>query len=117
MIGMVVGKKEGDQYIKAAEIALSINASTGETEARIDADHIYLNGQTSIASFFSESGGTMTFTASRLSTEEFSISGQSAAPMSFQGYSVGWKSREVVTGVNPTTTATIYYLGGNSAPS
>lgn len=49
MIGMVVGTRNGQQYIKAGEISLAINASTGETEAKISADKIYLNGETSIA--------------------------------------------------------------------
>lgn len=52
MIGMVVGTKNGDNYIKAAEIALSINESTGETTARIDADKIYLDGQTTVGDIF-----------------------------------------------------------------
>ena len=50
MVEMVVGKRNGNNYIKAAQIALAINSSTGETTARIDADHIYLNGETSISS-------------------------------------------------------------------
>ena len=116
MIGMVVGKKEGDQYIKAAEIAVSINESTGDTEAKINADRIYLNGQTSIASFFSESGGVQTFTTSRMSTDYLLVSGASG-PASFYGTSVSWRSATVVTGVNPTTTDTIYYLGSGHAPS
>ena len=110
MIGMIVGKKNGNEYIKAAEIALSINESTGDTEARINADRIYLNGQTAISSLFSESGGVMTFSANRLSTEELSVSGQS---ISFQSRSVTWRSITVVTNTNPVSTATIYYLGGN----
>ena len=117
MIGMVVGKKNGDDYIKAGEIAISINESTGETEAKIDASHIYLNGQTSIASLFSESGGIMTFTSSRLSTEELSVTGVGGAtPMWFQGYGIALKHITVVTGLNPTTTSTIYYLGSTSGP-
>ena len=48
MVGMVVGKRNGDNYIKAAEIALSINSSTGETTALIQANHIILQGQTTI---------------------------------------------------------------------
>ena len=48
MIGMVVGVKNGANYIKAGEIAIAINSSTGETVANINADHIFLNGQTSV---------------------------------------------------------------------
>ena len=53
MIGMVVGTKNGDNYIKAAEIALAINDSDGSTEAKINADRIYLNGETSITELLS----------------------------------------------------------------
>lgn len=48
MIGMVVGIKNGANYIKAGEIAIAINDSTGETVANINADHILLNGETSV---------------------------------------------------------------------
>ena len=48
MIGMVVGIKDGAAYIKAAEIALSINDSTGETLALISADKILLEGSTTV---------------------------------------------------------------------
>lgn len=53
MIGMLVGTKNGDMYVKAAQIALSINESTGETMARIDADHVYISGETSIQALLS----------------------------------------------------------------
>lgn len=54
-IGMVVGKYEGTYKIKAAEIALSINESDGDTMAKISADRIFLDGQTSITSVLSGS--------------------------------------------------------------
>ena len=109
MIGMVVGTRDGDAYIKAGEICIAINEE-GSTEARINADHIYLNGDTSIASLFSASGNLLTLTVGRCSTEDLSISGQS---FSFQNRAVTWRSATFVTGINPTTTATIYYIGGN----
>ena len=108
-IGMVVGTVDGVDKIKAGEICLAIN-DDGSSEARIMADHIYLDGDTSIASLFSVSGNLMTLTVGRCATEELSVSGQS---ISFQNRSVTWRSATFVTGVNPTTTATIYYLGGN----
>lgn len=43
-IGMVIGTKDGQNYIKAGEIALAINSSTGETTAIIHADHIDMQG-------------------------------------------------------------------------
>ena len=42
-IGMVVGKKNGNEYIKAGEIALSINSSTGESTALINANHVNIS--------------------------------------------------------------------------
>ena len=48
MIGMVVGKRNGNNYIKAAEISLSINSSTGETGAYINADHINISANQTV---------------------------------------------------------------------
>lgn len=45
-IGMVVGTSDGRNYIKAGEIALSINSTTGESAALIEASHIHLLGET-----------------------------------------------------------------------
>ena len=42
-IGMVVGKKNGNEYIKAGEIALSINSSSGESTALINANHVNIS--------------------------------------------------------------------------
>lgn len=47
-IAMVVGTKDGVDFIKADQISLSINESTGETIALIRANHIVMEGQTSI---------------------------------------------------------------------
>ena len=46
-IGLVVGTKNGKDFIKAAEIVASINKSTGESEAKIDADHVYIGNKKS----------------------------------------------------------------------
>ena len=50
-IGMVVGTRQGQQgdenYIKAGEIVLSINQSTGASEAKIDAGHVYIGNDKS----------------------------------------------------------------------
>lgn len=46
-IGMVVGTIDGANYIKAGEICLAINASTGQSEAKIDADHVYIGNEKS----------------------------------------------------------------------
>lgn len=100
-ISMVVGKKNGDKYIKAAEITLAINSSSGETEARINADKIYLDGQTNLASFFSSSGGAMTFSVSRLSADVVNIAG-TGGPSSYAGRTVTWKDKVIVTDVGVT---------------
>ena len=47
-IAMVVGTKDGIDFIKADQISLSINESTGETIALIRANHIVMEGETSI---------------------------------------------------------------------
>lgn len=46
-VAMVVGTRSGQNYIKAAEIAVSINESTGEGEARINANHVYIGNEQS----------------------------------------------------------------------
>lgn len=47
-IGMVVGENRDGNYIKAAEIAVSINRTTGEGLAYIDAAHVIISGTTTI---------------------------------------------------------------------
>ena len=42
---MVVGTNSGGNYIKAGEIALAINLTTGQSIATIDADHIMIGNQ------------------------------------------------------------------------
>ena len=46
-ISMVVGRYNNQNYIKAGEIALAINQSTGASEAKIDADHVYIGNEKS----------------------------------------------------------------------
>jgi phage minor structural protein len=43
MIGMVVGTKNGNNYIKAGEICLAINETTGATTATINATHVNIS--------------------------------------------------------------------------
>lgn len=61
MIRMVVGFKDGSPYIKSAQIALSINQSTGDTVALIDADKIILDGQTTIKDLLTGAAVANTF--------------------------------------------------------
>ena len=46
-VGMVVTEKDGEYVIKAAEICVAINDSTGESEAIINADKVYIGNQKS----------------------------------------------------------------------
>ena len=101
MIGMVVGTRNGQNYIKAAEISVAINSSTGETEAKINADRIYLNGTTTIKDFFSEAGGASQFSVDRLIVDVAYIGG-STGPSSYAGRTVTWKEITVVTDVGIT---------------
>lgn len=42
-IGMIIGTNDHGNYIKAGEIALAINATTGESTAIIDANHVNIS--------------------------------------------------------------------------
>lgn len=48
LIGMVVGTKDGQEYIKAGEIALSINETSGDSTALIDADHVNISATSTV---------------------------------------------------------------------
>ena len=52
-IGMFVGTKNGIDYAKADQIALYINESSGDTIALIRANHIVMEGQTTIEDLLS----------------------------------------------------------------
>ena len=45
---MVVGMKDGDNYIKAGEITLSINETTGQSLAVINADHVNISATNTV---------------------------------------------------------------------
>ena len=107
-IGMVVGTYNGGYKIKAGEICLAINDDNSST-ARIWADHIYLDGQTSIKSFFSASGNVMQMTVDRVTTDYLTVSG-SSGPSSFYNESVTFRQLVVST---PNGDTTIRYLGSN----
>lgn len=104
-IAMVVGTYQGTDYIKAGEIALAINDSTGETEAKINANHVYINATDDVkawaagtdASLVAHSAAIQTLTAqkvtadqvvaiveggtfSSITTTSLSVGGQSIAP-------------------------------------
>ena len=105
-IGMVVKERNGEYVLDAAEICLSINESTGATQALIRADHIILDGDTTIQSLFTGSGTALKLTVGQLaanmvSTDYISISGASGASSAY-GSSFEWKSATVVTDVGVT---------------
>lgn len=60
MIGMVVGTKNGQNYIKAGEIALSINSQTGETKILLKADIIDIDGVVEALEAYDISCGNIT---------------------------------------------------------
>ena len=47
-IGMVVGTNEHGNYVKAGEIALAINSTTGESTAMINATHVNISGTNTV---------------------------------------------------------------------
>ena len=122
MIGMVVGVRNGENYIKTAQIAVAINSSTGETEAKISADKIFLDGQTTIASFFSDTGGVRTFTASRIRAGDGFFDRLDVANDDFVYYGnrVQWLQKTVVVDVGVTlpaiTRSTEHYFLYSASP-
>lgn len=121
-----------------------VDTINGDSTVQINADRIYLNGETTISSFFSRSGSATTFSADRLVTDYLSIGGRSGMSSAY-GTLFRWVSKEVVTGVSVSgshyflysssstsktpsgtasgklvssvTTETIYYLGSGHAPN
>lgn len=67
-IGMVVGTIDGADYIKAGEIALAINASTGESEAIINADHVYINATDDVKSWAAGTDATLVAQSAAIQT-------------------------------------------------
>ena len=93
-IGFVVGKNQDGKFIKAGEITLAINQSTGATEAKINADHIYLNGQTKISELLSGDAE-----CTLLKTSQLAVSLQGNAKfwnvtdqMTVYGHNAAWTS-------------------------
>ena len=98
LIGMVAGYKDGTAYIKAGQIALAINESTGDTEAIIDASHIYLNGETSIAELLA--GDTE---ITDLWVNSITASNAELTFLSVNGEDADWQDTEVVTDITVTS--------------
>lgn len=122
MIGMVVGTKNGSSYIKAASITASINASTGETFAQITADHITMEGETTIKDLLSGVAEISVLkvaglTASQATVTQLAISGQNNT-FTFGGHEVIWKTYDARY---PTLGTRRYFLysdaSGNTTPT
>lgn len=97
--GIILGTKDDVDYIKADQISLSINESTGESIALIRADHITLEGDTTLDNFFSMSGGAVTFTADKLLTDDIEVRNSS---FKLNNKTVEWQTLTVVTDVGVT---------------
>lgn len=67
MIGMVVGTRNGNNYVKAAEIALAINEDG--SQAYISADHVKVDGETILTTALEEISTTVENTESDLRSE------------------------------------------------
>lgn len=129
MIGLVVGTKDGSNYIKGGEITLAINEDGGTT-ALIDADCIDIQGIVDDLTAYNltvveiETTGTATFGgdvyAPGLSITDGGqidgasyISGDDASfdTLSVNGDAATWKSKTVVTDVTETHTTAGWLYG------
>ena len=103
-IGMVVGEyDEGGTYIKAGEICLAINESTGESEAKIDAEKVYIGNEKS-TTIISGKCSLSDVTADYISARIADLSVLNVAAISATGN---------ITTTNGVVTAPYFYIGGN----
>ena len=142
MIGMVVGKYNGQDYIKAGEIALSINATTGDTMAKIQADHVWMgtgssarsidvviDGKLSVNNLYAAIAaldavdiedltvGTFDFgtgDCTKITTDTLIVTNPS---FELDGRTASWKSQTVVTGVTQTHYGAQYFALSNNGTS
>ena len=112
-IGLVVEESSGGNVIKAASIVAAIN-DTGST-VHINADKIYINGDTSISSLFAVSGQSVRMNVGQLYADRVAISAR--GDFQLLGYRADWGQKTVVTGitlsggqVTDVQTETMYYL-------
>ena len=98
-VGLIVGTKDGTDYIKADQISLSINQSTGESVALIRADHIVMEGQTTIEDLLTGVAEINVLDVKDLYTEQLVVD-----------LSISAGSAEFDDGV----TAAGYYINGNN---
>lgn len=129
-IGMVVGTINGVDYIKAGEIALSINQQTGQSAVKISGDMVDINSsQLTINAARIDINGIVTalrsydVTVSKLSAGSINTSGDltvggnlnvatllatafTTGTFYMDGHYATWQDTEVVTEVNRTLSAT-----------
>ena len=131
-IGMVVGMKNGGNYIKAGEIALSINESTGESTALIQADHIIMEGETTVQDLLSGTAQINILDVKDLYTEQLVVDGdmnadtatfdtsvtiENANGLYVGDYGATWQSEYFITEVdfaNERTYGDYYYFLGHA---
>jgi hypothetical protein len=111
-IGLVVQGSGANASIKAASIVASINDAG--SSVIIDADKIYLNGQTSVESLLTGVAKADSLLAARMAADTLYVGTSGGS-----GYAgASWQSKTVVTGVTVSNgmvtdvqTETIYYIG------
>lgn len=119
-IGMFVGTKDGIDYMKADQIALYINESSGDTIALIRATHIVMQGQTSIEDLLSGVAQINVLDVKDLYADQLIVDGSMNAGSveSDSGFSISndqrvatWKTKTVVTGVSTTDSSAGWLYG------
>ena len=125
MIGMVVGTRNGSNYIKGGEITLAINADGGST-ATISADCIDINGLISALEAMTIGCAALNVTqgidcghlyADQYLYAEGNITCNGTLitdAMTFGEDSVSWKSKTVVTSVTESHTSAGWLYGNSS---
>lgn len=125
-IGMVVGVYDGEYKIQAGEISLAISQSTGETIALISADHIVLDGQTTVSDLLTGVAEATMMKVADLRVQTETVKGLNIGGtghyFTFGTYGVEWKNITVVTDVGVTMpsitrSSSRYFLYASSSGS
>lgn len=121
MIGMVVGFKNGEAYVKAGEIALAINETTGETTALIDATHILLNGETTISDLLTGEAAVSLLNVTDLNASELSADVSDLETLTVTNLHIEGDNRyatwQTATITEYTLSASRYFLRADSSGS
>lgn len=112
-VSMVVGVRNGREYVKAAEIATAINEA-GEGEAIIDAKHVYIgnqdsetviNGKATVADLNAAKARILTLETDSLMTDQLSAAISALASVSAKKLWIYDSPGEGSTSVNVASTA------------